>query len=51
MNSVLQIGDNVTFVYKGQLWWKGNKQTISETKNPELIEFLCASELTKRLIK
>jgi phospholipid/cholesterol/gamma-HCH transport system ATP-binding protein len=51
MNSVLQIGDNVVFVYQGQLWWKGNKQTISETQNPELIEFLCASELTKRLIK
>ncbi|MDR2906523.1 MAG: ATP-binding cassette domain-containing protein [Bacteroidales bacterium] len=50
MNSVLQIGDNVVFVYQGQLWWKGNKHDICETKNPELIEFLVASELTKRLI-
>jgi phospholipid/cholesterol/gamma-HCH transport system ATP-binding protein len=51
MNSVLQIGDNVVFVYQGNLWWKGDKYSISESKNPELIEFLCASELTKRLIK
>jgi phospholipid/cholesterol/gamma-HCH transport system ATP-binding protein len=51
MNSVLQIGDNVAFVYQGNLWWQGNKLTICETENPELIEFLAASELTKRLIK
>ncbi len=51
MNSVLQIGDNVMFVYQGQLWWKGDKYSICETDNLELIEFLCASELTKRLIK
>ena len=50
MNSVLQIGDNVAFVYQGNLWWKGNKHSIIESHNPELIEFLHASELTKRLI-
>ena len=51
MNSVLQIGDNVMFIHKGYLWWKGDKHSICETDNPELIEFLAASELTKRLIK
>jgi phospholipid/cholesterol/gamma-HCH transport system ATP-binding protein len=51
MNSVLQIGEHVAFIYKGNLWWQGNKDTICDAKNPELIEFLCASELTKRLIK
>jgi len=51
MNSVLQIGDNVVFIYKGNLWWRGDKHGIIESENPELIEFLCASELTKRLIR
>ncbi|MCL2683325.1 MAG: ATP-binding cassette domain-containing protein [Bacteroidales bacterium] len=51
MNSVLQIGENVVFIYNGNLWWRGDKYSICETDNPELIEFLCASELTKRLIK
>jgi len=51
MNSVLQIGENVAFIYEGNLWWKGDKHSICETDNPELLEFLNASELTKRLIK
>ncbi|MCL2416765.1 MAG: ATP-binding cassette domain-containing protein [Bacteroidales bacterium] len=51
MNSVLQIGDNVAFIYQGNLWWRGDKHSICETDNPELLEFLNASELTKRLIK
>jgi phospholipid/cholesterol/gamma-HCH transport system ATP-binding protein len=51
MNSVLQIGDNVVFIHNGNLWWKGNKHSITKSQNPELIEFLYASELTKRLIK
>lgn len=51
MNSVLQIGDHVMFVHQGKLWWKGNKHNIAQTDNLELIKFLCASELTKRLIR
>ena len=51
MNSVLQIGENVAFIYEGNLWWRGDKHSICETDNPELVEFLNASELTKRLIK
>jgi phospholipid/cholesterol/gamma-HCH transport system ATP-binding protein len=51
MNSVLQIGDNVVFIHNGNLWWKGDKHSITESQNPELIKFLYASELTRRLIK
>lgn len=50
MNSVLQIGDFVNFIYKGQLWWKGNKDNILSNDNKELIDFLNGSELTKRLL-
>jgi phospholipid/cholesterol/gamma-HCH transport system ATP-binding protein len=49
MNSVLGIGDTVAFIYKGELWWKGDKETILHTENPELNEFVFGTELTSRL--
>ena len=49
MNSVLGIGDTVAFIYKGELWWKGNKESILHTNNPELNEFVFGTELTSRL--
>lgn len=49
MNSVLSIGDNVAFIYKGELWWKGDKETILKTGNEELNEFVFGTELTSRL--
>jgi phospholipid/cholesterol/gamma-HCH transport system ATP-binding protein len=49
MNSVLSIGDNVAFIYDGELWWKGNKNTILHSDNKELNEFVFGTELTSRL--
>ena len=49
MNSVLNIGDNIAFLYKGKLWWQGNKSEILKTDNNELNNFVFATELTKRL--
>ncbi|HNY01021.1 MAG TPA: ATP-binding cassette domain-containing protein [Bacteroidales bacterium] len=49
MNSVLSIGDSVAFIYQGQLWWKGDKETILHTSNPELNDFVFGTELTSRL--
>ena len=49
MNSVLNIGDNIAFLYKGKLWWQGNKTEILKTDNNELNDFVFATELTKRL--
>jgi len=51
MNSVLSIGDSVAFVYKGQFWWRGDKETILHTDNEELNEFVFGTELTSRLKK
>ncbi len=51
MNSVLEIGDRVTFVYQGKIWWQGDKHTILEATNKELHEFVYASELTRKLKK
>ncbi len=51
MNSVLQIGQKINFLYKGNLWWKGDKNTILHTDNQELNDFVFSTELTRRLRK
>jgi phospholipid/cholesterol/gamma-HCH transport system ATP-binding protein len=51
MNSVLEIGDNIAYIHKGELWWNGNKEEILTTENNELNDFVYASELTKKLKK
>jgi phospholipid/cholesterol/gamma-HCH transport system ATP-binding protein len=50
MNSVMEIGDNVMFLYKGNMWWKGNKNQVLATDNKEMIDFIYASEFMKQLI-
>lgn len=47
MNSVLEIGDTVLFIYKGHAHWIGNKKTILESDDPELNNFVYASEFMK----
>ena len=47
MNSVMEIGENIMYVYKGQKWWEGNKDQIFSTDNPELNNFVFASDLFK----
>jgi phospholipid/cholesterol/gamma-HCH transport system ATP-binding protein len=49
MNSVLQIGQKIAFIFKGQLWWEGNNKGILETANEELNDFVFSTELTRRL--
>jgi phospholipid/cholesterol/gamma-HCH transport system ATP-binding protein len=49
MNSVLQIGEKISFLYKGELWWEGDKNTILDTDNPELRDFVFSTELTRRI--
>lgn len=48
MNSVIGIGDNISFIHDGQIWWRGNKQEILKTDNKELNEFVFATELAKK---
>lgn len=49
MNSVIEIGDTIVFIYKGQSWWKGTKEEIIQTENPEIIDFVYASKFMKNL--
>jgi len=43
MNSVMEIGENIIFLYDGKLWWKGSKEDILRTDNKEINEFVYAS--------
>lgn len=49
MNSVIEIGDNVIFIYKGQNWWQGDRDSIITTDNKEIGEFVYASEFMKEI--
>jgi phospholipid/cholesterol/gamma-HCH transport system ATP-binding protein len=49
MNSVVEIGDFIAFIYQGQLWWQGDKYQILKTENKEINDFVFASELTRKL--
>jgi len=49
MNSVIEIGDNISFLYKGDMWWKGNKRDILYTDNKEINEFVYASKFMAEL--
>ncbi len=51
MNSVLEIGDKVAYIYKGTLWWQGDKHEILRSDDKELNTFVFATELTRRLKK
>ncbi|MGD1845667.1 MAG: ABC transporter ATP-binding protein [Salibacteraceae bacterium] len=51
MNSVLEIGDKVFFLWQGQNWWQGSRQDILQTDNKELIDFVYASEFMKMIRK
>jgi phospholipid/cholesterol/gamma-HCH transport system ATP-binding protein len=48
MNSVMEIGEKVVFIYQGKKWWEGSRDEILETDNQELIDFVFASELMKK---
>ena len=49
MNSVMEIGDYVSFIYKGEVHWQGDKQSILSTSNKELSDLVFASDLMKKI--
>ena len=51
MNSVIEIGDKVAFIYQGNLWWEGSRHEILHSDNPELNSFVYATELMRTLKK
>ncbi len=51
MNSVLEIGDKIIFLYQGSKWWEGNVDDILRTDNKEINDFIFASKLAKGIKK
>ena len=49
MNSVLEIGDRVTFIFNGVIDWEGTKDDILFSNNLHLDEFVFASKLGKKI--
>ena len=49
MNSVMGIGENIIFIYKGTLAWTGNKDEIMTSENKKLNDFIFASDLFKKV--
>lgn len=49
MNSVMEIGENILYIYKGKPWWKGTGKEILHTVNPELLDFVFASGFMKEI--
>jgi len=47
MNSVMEIGDHIIYMYQGQKAWEGNNKEIIFSKNERLNEFIFASEFLK----
>lgn len=48
MNSVMEIGEKIVFIYEGSKWWEGSKDDILQADNKELNDFVFASAMAKR---
>jgi phospholipid/cholesterol/gamma-HCH transport system ATP-binding protein len=48
MNSVMEIGEKIVFIYEGNKWWEGSKDDILHADNRELDDFVFASAMAKR---
>ncbi len=49
MNSVIQHGDNINFIFEGTLEWQGNKKDFLDSGNERLNNFIYSTELLKRV--
>ena len=39
----------ILFIYKGKNWWQGDKNSILSTDNPEINNFVYASDFMKEI--
>lgn len=51
MNSVLEIGEHIMFMYKGEKVWEGNSSNILDTEVTSLQEFIFANKLIRDMKK
>ncbi len=48
MNSVMEIGEKIVYIYQGKKWWEGTNEEILHADNKELNDFVFASAMAKR---
>lgn len=51
MNSVMEIGDNIILLHKGQIAWRGTNSEVLESDNDILQNFIFASPFLQKLRK
>lgn len=51
MNSIITIGETISFIYQGRLEWTGNSSNVLASDNPVLNDFIFAQPLVQRLKK
>lgn len=49
MNSVMEIGEKVVFIYQGIKCWEGDKENLFYSDNEELNSFIFASNFAKKI--
>lgn len=49
LNSVITIGETISFVYEGHLQWKGSKDNVLTSDNELLNDFIYAQPLTQKI--
>ncbi len=48
MNSVMGIGENITFICEGKAEWQGNNKEIMDATNKKLEDFIFASDILRQ---
>ncbi|MEX0986007.1 MAG: ATP-binding cassette domain-containing protein [Bacteroidales bacterium] len=51
MNSVLEIGDRIIYIYKGCMCWEGTKEEVLYTQNEALNDFVFATKMAQQIKK
>ena len=51
MNSILEIGNKIGFIYQGEMLWQGDKKSILQTDCQQLKDFVCANTLARNIIE
>ena len=49
MNSVMETGEHIMFIHKGQNWWEGDRDALLNSDNKELNEFVFAGSLMRQV--
>lgn len=51
LNSVITIGETISFIYQGRLEWRGSSDSVLTSDNAALNDFIYAQPLTQRIRK